>query len=52
IHNNRFLSVVYGSSGIRGICCCGYAGIGGINRLCTLLIDRERKQGSSVNRWR
>ncbi|KAA6386945.1 MAG: hypothetical protein EZS28_017529 [Streblomastix strix] len=33
----QFLSVVYGSSGPREVCCCGYAGIGAINILCTLL---------------
>ncbi|KAA6359812.1 MAG: hypothetical protein EZS28_044662 [Streblomastix strix] len=35
----QFLSVVQGSSGIREVCCCGCAGIGGINILRTLLID-------------
>ncbi|KAA6365346.1 MAG: hypothetical protein EZS28_039127, partial [Streblomastix strix] len=33
------LLCVQGSSGIRGVCCYGYAGIGGISRLYTPLID-------------
>ncbi|KAA6339084.1 MAG: hypothetical protein EZS28_052639, partial [Streblomastix strix] len=35
----QFFSVVQGSSGIRGVCYCEYAGIGGINILCILLTD-------------
>ncbi|KAA6363190.1 MAG: hypothetical protein EZS28_041282 [Streblomastix strix] len=32
-------SVGKDSSSIREVCCCEYAGIGGINVLCTLLVD-------------
>ncbi|KAA6377291.1 MAG: hypothetical protein EZS28_027184 [Streblomastix strix] len=36
------------SSSIRGVCCYGYARIGGINVLCTLLVDVVLCRGLST----
>ncbi|KAA6378193.1 MAG: hypothetical protein EZS28_026280 [Streblomastix strix] len=37
-----------GNSGIRGVHCCGCAGICGINKLCTLMIDVVLCRGLST----